>query len=187
MSTPSFDRATTCCFSGYRPHKYPFPFASGNAEYNQLESDIMNAILISYREGYRTFLCGGAMGFDLLCGEIVLLAKQQLPDIRLVCVLPFEGQAGSFPYDWAARYRKVLDASDAITYVSTQYTARCYLKRNEAMIDASARVITYFDGKGGGTARTISYAQRQKLDIVNLCKTDPTPEQVTFFTGYTSK
>lgn len=186
MPLLSSDREITCCFSGYRPHKFPFSFASGNADYNQLESDIMNAILISYRDGYRTFLCGGAMGFDLLCGEIVLLVRQQFEDIRLVCVLPFKGQADGFPHDWAERYQKVLAACDAVTYVSPTYTAGCYFIRNEKMVDASARIITYFDGQSGGTARTLAYAQRQKLDIINLCKTDPCPKQITFFTGYTS-
>ncbi len=184
MLTQSSERSTTCCFSGYRPHKFPFAFSSGNKGYTQLESDITNAILQSYKEGYRTFLCGGAMGFDLLCGEIVLLVKQKLPDIKLVCVLPFLEQANAFPHDWGLRYRTVLGKSDNIIYASEKYSPRCFFARNQKMVDASSRLITYFDGKSGGTARTLSYAQRQKLDIVNLCQTSPVSEQITFFIGY---
>ena len=60
-----------------------------------------------------------------------------------------------------------------------------YYDRNKKMVDSSARVITYFDGKMGGTARTIAYAQKNKLDILNLCAEAPMPDQVTFFVGYT--
>lgn len=183
MNIPALKKETACCFSGYRPHKFPFEFTKNNEDYTRLESDILNAVLKSYQEGYRDFLCGGAMGFDLLCGEITLLLKLRFPEIRLACILPFEGQAESFPKSWKDRYHAVLSACDCIDYIAEEYTPRCYFARNERMVDCSSRVITYFDGKSGGTARTIAYAQRSKLEIINLSQTNSLPEQLTFFTG----
>ncbi len=184
VSLPSFDRKSTCCFSGYRPHKFPFPFHKHNPAFRELESDLLNAVLQSYNEGYRTFLCGGAMGFDLLAAEIVLLIKKNQPDIRLFCILPFEGQAKDFPLSWSQRYHKVLEQCDFIEYVQPHYTKGCYTTRNEKMVDSSSRVITFYDGQRGGTARTLSYAQTQKLDVINLCQTSALPEQVQFYLGY---
>lgn len=184
MALPELDRNTTCCFSGYRPHKFPFDFESGKPAYNKLESDVLNAILESYKKGYRTFLCGGAMGFDLLCGEIVLMVRKQFKDIKLICMLPFEGQAENFPQNWYERYHEVLKQCDHIDYISPDFIPGCYYDRNEKMVNSSSRVITYFDGKMGGTARTIAYAQKNKLDILNICEEAPMPEQITFFTGY---
>lgn len=173
----------TCCFSGYRPYKFRFEFEKGNPEYAQMESNIVNAILQSYNEGYRNFLCGGAMGFDLLCGEIALTVKEKFPDMRLICILPFEKQAKNFPKKWSDRYHAVLGKCDIIDYISPEYVAGCYYARNEKMVDLSSRIICFFDGRGGGTARTIAYAQLNKLEIINTCGGTQIPENITFFTG----
>ena len=184
MDLLELDRETTCCFSGYRPYKYDFAFKSGDPDYNKLENDILNAIIKSYKDGYRTFICGGAMGFDLLCGEIALSVKKQFKDIKLVCMLAFEGQPNDFPQKWYDRYHSVLGECDHIDYIAKEHIPGCYYDRNKKMVNASSRVITYFDGKMGGTARTIAYAQKNKLDILNLCAEKPMPDQVSFFLGY---
>ncbi len=183
MPPLSIEREKTCCFSGYRPHKFPFEFAANNEEYQALESGVLNAILKSYNEGYNVFLCGGAKGFDLLCGELCLTLKKRFTDIKLICVLPFKNQAQSFSREWQLRYSYVLEHCDVINYISEDYYPGCFFKRNEKMVDYSSRVITYHNGRSGGTARTLAYAQLNKLEIINVCREDVMPEQITFFTG----
>lgn len=183
MSTSDVSLQNTCCFAGYRPHKFNFNFVKGNNEYEQLKKDVYDAILKSYGKGYRNFLCGGAMGFDIFCGEITLKAKELFPDIKLICVLPYESYANKFPRPWFERYLNILDKCDSITYISPKYISGCYYARSEKMVDDSSLVITYFDGKGGGTDRTIAYAQLNKRTILNLCKQVPVTNQLTFFTG----
>lgn len=184
MPIPDVVREKTCCFSGYRPHKFRFKLEKDNSEYIQLENDITNAILDCYREGCDTFLCGGAMGFDLICGELVILLKKRYPGLRLVCVIPCGDQAHSFTSSWRERYNNVLKSCDFVYLISEKYVRGCYRIRNTEMIENSSRVITYFDGLAGGTAGTLAMAQKAKLQIINTCNTEnEISEDLTFYTG----
>lgn len=181
MVIDNIDISKTCCFSGYRPHKFSFELSNNNQEFSKLESNIMVELLKSYDEGYDTFLCGGAMGFDIICGEMVLLCKERFKNIRLIGVFPFKNQHRSFTNNWNERYHSLVKNCDAVYYASEEYTTGCYMERNNIMVDNSSRVITYFDGQSGGTARTLAYAQLKKREIVNVCKEIEVPKNLHFF------
>ncbi len=174
-------KQNTCCFSGYRPYKFKFNFEKGNRDFICLENNILNALLESYNDGYRYFLCGGAMGFDILCGEIVLTLKKHFSDLHLICVLPFKEQAKSYPLAWAERYNALLEKCDFIDYISREYFRGSYYARNEKMVDMSSRIICFFDGQGGGTAQTIAYAKLKELEIINTCVETPVLKNTTIF------
>ena len=159
-----------CCFTGYRPHKFGFPFEAESVEFIKLENKLIDAVFSLTGEGYKRFYCGMAMGFDLLAGETVVMLKKARPEleIELVAAVPFEGQSGSFSDDWKARYDRVMSAADLVVYVSRKYTRGCYYSRNCYMVDNSDTVITWFDGQTGGTAQTLNYAARKGKNIVNL-------------------
>jgi hypothetical protein len=40
------------------------------------------------------------------------------------------------------------------------------------MVDNTEAVITFFDGKSGGTAVTLKYAQSKDKEIINIANTD---------------
>ena len=178
------DRHKTCCFSGYRPHKFNFELTRNNDSFIKLENNITNAILNAYQKGYRNFLCGGAMGFDLVCGETVLLLKNKFPDIKLICVLPYKFQSKTFTAQWKERYKSVLELSDRINYLNENYVKGCYNARNREMIKNSSMVITYYSGLEGGTANTVAMANKEKLEIVNVCEErNKQYENLTFYIG----
>ena len=186
MSIENTVKEKTCCFSGYRPHKFSFELRKNEPKYIQLENNIIDAIISSIEQGYDTFLCGGAMGFDLLCGEIVLLMKERFPHIKLICVIPYKAQSKDFSSDWKERYNHVTKHCDSICNISEGYTRGCFHLRNFEMIHSSSRLITYFTGRTGGTANTIAIAQREKLDIINTApdrKPNPDPT-ITYYVGH---
>lgn len=63
------EKTKTVCFSGYRPEKFSFPLNSESEQYNKLLWHINLSIIFGIEDGYDTFLCGMAQGFDILCGE----------------------------------------------------------------------------------------------------------------------
>ena len=67
------------CFTGHR--ELP-PVRS--AAYRQLVKDTEAAIRRAFADGARRFYCGGAEGFDLLCGKLVLLERERHLDIQLI-------------------------------------------------------------------------------------------------------
>ncbi len=162
----------SCCFTGYRPHKFGFEFSQSNTEYVKLENKLVDAIFSLPKENCFTFYCGMAMGFDILAGEVVALLKKscQTAKIELVAVVPFDKQSESFDDKWKARYNKLLKKCDRIIYVSREYNKGCFARRNRYMVDNSDYVITWFDGKSGGTAQTLSYAQKSGKKIINLAE-----------------
>ena len=52
--------------------------------------------------------------------------------------------------------------------LSKEYHAGCYQNRNKFMVDSSDYVVTWYDGKQGGTRNTLNYAQKKKRYIVNV-------------------
>lgn len=189
MSLPTIDPKKTCCFAGYRPHKYSFKLCDDNPEYNELAANIETVIKKSFKDGYRIFLCGGAIGFDLLCAEAVLEFKKKHKSVKLICMLPFEGQAKRFNKLWSEKYERVLRECDHIDYITPTYVHGCYFARTEKMITNSSRLITYFDGRAGGTDRCVACAQFNRLEILNLSKDFPIPDEYNYFTwaGRTEK
>lgn len=146
-------------FTGYRASKLPENIDPIRAS---LQAEILKAI----GEGFDTFLCGMADGFDLMAGKCVAALKAQY-NIQLIAVVPFEdGRAKS------EEYRAVQQAADDEIILSTTYLSSTYYKRNEYLVDHADRIICYYDGKYGGTEYTVEYAQKKGKDIVNLAPND---------------
>lgn len=163
------DTVKKCCFTGYRPAKLPFDVNVKNKEYFDFENLVIDGILKLAEEGCSVFYSGMAMGFDIFCAECVLLLKKfNKISLKLVCVIPFKGQSSTFPKSWQERYEKILNECDEAIILSEEYFKGCYQKRNIFMVDNSDYVLTWFDGKAGGTKNTVDYAIKQNRFVLNL-------------------
>ncbi len=160
---------SSCCFTGYRPEKFPFEISKGDKAYISFENALFEQILTIAEAGCRTFYCGMAMGFDLIAAHSVITVKQAFKEpLKLVCVLPFKTQGEGFPIKWKNAFNNVLAAADEVICLGDEYFKGCYQKRNMYMVDNSDYVITWFDGQRGGTANTINYAKRKGRQIFNV-------------------
>ena len=150
------ERETTVTFTGHRTY---------DGSHNDA---IRDAIRRYYRRGYRTFLTGMAAGFDLSAGECVVALKEELPELRLHCIIPFEGQRRSFRSTSGGLYDRLLRSADEVTTLAPRYDSRAYHRRNDFLVDNASAVIAWFDGSAGGTEYTIHRALAEGLDIENL-------------------
>lgn len=132
-----------------------------------LKNPLQEAIIRAYEDGYRLFITGMSRGFDLWAAQTVLELRQSLP-IRLLCAVPFDGQASHWESGWQKCHQYVLLAADFVHSLSDSYTPDCFYVRNRRMVESSSRVICWFDGVPGGTAFTLRCAKRSGLDIDNL-------------------
>ena len=164
--------AYKCCFTGYRPSKMPFNLDEENEEYKNFENCLIEEILNLINEGCRTFYSGMALGFDIIAAETILLLKEAYKNIELVCVLPFETQAESYSDSWKERYFSILEKCDRKIVLSDEYFKGCYQRRNEFMVDNCDFVLTWYDGKAGGTRNTLNYATKKQRHIVNVNKSE---------------
>lgn len=164
------ERVFSCCFTGYRPQKFPFALSSDDPRYVEFENRLITEIAELINENCLTFYSGMAMGFDIIAAECVLTVAKVKKDraVRLICAIPFQEQAKSYPREWKERYDSVLAKSDQTVLISSEYYRRCYYDRNRFMVDNSDFVLTWFDGSPGGTKNTVDYAKSKLRKVVNL-------------------
>ena len=142
---------------------------TGHRRYDGECDDALRAVVRElYGWGFRVFWSGMALGFDLAAAEAVFALRGELPGLRLCCAVPFPGQADRFPEADRLRYMRILDRADEVATLAPRYEPRCYLRRDEFMVERSAAVVAWFDGGKGGTRYTWDYARRCKAERINL-------------------
>ncbi len=119
------------------------------------------------KRGYNTFLCGMAIGFDMICAETVIELKKKCSDIKIIGVLPCKNQDNKWSVKDKERYRSLLNKLDGIRCIYDEYIgAECMRERNRYMVNNSSLMIALFSGLAGGTKSTIDYARKQGLEII---------------------
>ena len=156
MGTIVYDREITACFTGHRTYD-----GSRNEE-------LTRAIVALYKEGYRNFLCGMAVGFDIEAAEAVLSLRSELEGLKVVAVVPFEGMERRFSEGWRSRFERILKDADEVVTLASHYSVEVYSVRNNFLVDNSSALIAYFDGSKGGTAYTVRRGVKKALRIVNI-------------------
>ena len=97
----------------------------------------------------------------------LLLKKTACPHIRLIGVVPHEGQANHWTETWRGRYFDMLEQADDVVTLSARYFHGCYHARNRYMVDAADAILAvYWEGSSGGTQYTVGYAWQKNREIV---------------------
>ena len=160
---------TTACFSGHRPQRFEWGYDERDMRCELLLAKIKNRVSAAVERGFTRFLCGGAIGVDIWCGEIALELKALYGGIELEVVVPCEGQDRNWPHEARERYADLLERADAVTVLNKTYTRTCMMERNLHMVSRSGLLIAVFDGvRHGGTWQTVKMAMRDgvELDII---------------------
>lgn len=125
-------------------------------------------------EGYCYFGTGGALGFDTLAAQCVLLLKKQYAHIKLILVLPCATQTRGWDKKDIAVYEQIKGQADKVVYISQEYFIGCMFKRNRHLVDYSSVCVAYLTQKTGGTAYTVRYAGQNGVRVINLAEDSPT-------------
>lgn len=148
-----FDIKTTCCFTGHRVLKKDF-----NVDrVKEIVEKLIN-------NGYKTFLVGMAIGFDLKVFEILQDFKNK--NIDVIACVPCKDQDKFYNKTQKEEYKEALKNADKIVYLSDEYFDGCMQQRNRYMVDNSSILIAYMYAKIGGTIYTINYAKKKEKNII---------------------
>ena len=151
----------TVCFTGHR--------SIPDADKEKLSKRIMDEIEKLYDMGARTFIAGGALGFDMLCETCVIALRRLKGDVKLILALPCREQDKNWSEIEKLCLYNIKVMADKVVYVSESYSSDCMFKRNRYMVDNSDVVICYKDGRlKGGTYYTMKYALDNNKKIINL-------------------
>lgn len=155
-----YDRAKSCCFTGHR--------IIPKAEESAIRNRVALAILALYHKGYRTFIAGGALGFDTVAAEIILALKGKFSDISLVLVLPSADQASRWHAAERAHYDAIKERADEVICLAPQYYDGCMQARNRRMVEMSSACIAYMTRPYSGAGQTVRMAERAGLPVTNV-------------------
>ena len=152
-------RRHRCCFTGHRPERLGMP--ETEAIFG-LKKEIRAAIA----DGFQTFISGMARGVDLWAAEIVLALRDEGVAVRLICASPYRGFESRWSWEWQERYCRVMERADLVRFIFPGYSGDCFQRRNQWMVDHSARVIAVCNGQPSGTQNTIDYARRCSVPVI---------------------
>lgn len=163
------NKEKTVCFTGHRSEKLP----QTAEELEKLKLAIREEIDKAVTEGFDTFLMGACYGFDLMAAMQVhyrsrVIKPNDPPDIKLIAVVPFEGQANKWTEQDRELYFNTLPLCDEVIMLNKAYNSGCYHERNRWLCDHSSRMICYYNGTGSGTGYTVAYAEKAGMPITNL-------------------
>jgi len=159
-----------CAFTGPRPQSLPFRCEDDDPLYDDLMQRLIKEIESLCRQGFSDFICGMALGTDLLCGEIVAALKDSYPSIKLHAAIPFRGQPDSWTPEDQERYRRLLNQCDTKECPHEDFKNEYYLERNRDMVDSCDVLLAVCDPNNvklrSGTGATVQYAKSKGKRII---------------------
>lgn len=156
----------TCCFTGHRPQSLPFGFNESDPRCGLLKEQLRVTVLEKIRRDNVThFMSGLALGVDTFAAEIVLEVIRENPVITLEGVIPCLDQPVRWYRNQKLRYCGILERCTKITVLQERYTYDCMHRRNRYMVDNSDFVIAVWNGRTGGTGKTVRYAELKNVPV----------------------
>jgi len=151
------DLTETACFTGHRRIAMPT---------HELEKKTWALISKAYFEkGITHFIFGGALGFDLLAAEQILMFRDG-KEMTLEIAVPCENQTRGWSKYQRQRYEYIKSQADVVSECTAPYSPHAMHMRNKFMVSKSSLVIAYYeDGRNGGTKNTLDYAEKNGREI----------------------
>lgn len=152
-----------CAFTGHR--------TIPEEQVSELLPLLDRAIDYAYAQGCRTFISGGAIGFDTLAARAVLRYRITHSDVTLIMYLPCLGQDEKWSQKQQNAYNYILKEANEVKYLSGSYTKNCMMNRNKAMATDADILIAYVSHGRSGSAQTARMAEAYGKQVYNLYPT----------------
>lgn len=157
---------TNCCFTGHRDLTQEQMY-SATLEVTRVAAEL-------YKKGIRSFISGGALGFDLAASVAILRLRRTLPDLTLTIAQPcYEYNSGWSDGDKRSYEDVYRQCDELICVTPSHYFNGCMQIRDKYMVDCSSAIIAWYDGRTeGGTLYTLNYARKSGIEVINVYKDD---------------
>ena len=149
-----------CSFTGHRRIE--------SRHKDRIDDLVYRAVAFAYESGCRTFLTGGALGFDTVAAKEVIRFKLSHPDVRLEIIMPCRNQSDSWSPEQISLYEYTLANADFIECISDEYTDSCMKERNFILATRCDMMIAYVSRPYSGAAQTVRMASKEGKVIYNL-------------------
>lgn len=153
----------TCCFTGHR--------SIPDGLLPAVRGELSRVVRILWSSGFKYFLCGGALGFDMLAERAILELAERETGVNLILALPCRDQVRKWSgsSDSLREYEEIRASARAVCYVNDFYFDGCMKERNRFMVDNSTFCVAYYNGSfRSGSGQTLRMAQRAGLKTYNI-------------------
>jgi len=165
LTLAEIDPEKALCFTGHRPKnllRYP--------DFESKAKIILKTVVErAYRQGYRFFISGGALGIDQWAAQVVvdMRSLDEYKDLRLIIARPFPDQAAEWATAQQAYFEWLCAQADLVVDVNPDpYHPSKMHSRNRWMVDHSKSAVGIYDDRPtGGTANCVKYAM-SKIPIL---------------------
>ncbi len=159
------------CFTGHRPAKFPFD-TKDPLKLKMFLSTVYMLTLEAYHDlGITTFYTGMQTGMDIWAGEQVVRLRDKYPEVRLIGVSPYAGEANRRSFRDAEEYFRLKRNCNEFVTLSKTYNKNVFFARNRFMVDASKYVIAAMSpAQPSGTLMTVKYAisRGRRVHVIDL-------------------
>ena len=170
----------TCTIKGLRPPKLG-GYEKDNPNSLKVKK-LLTIQIIKHIEEYAVsrFICGGALGVDLIALNILYnLKKTSYPNLHIILALPHAGFTDRCWYKANTEETKMDEEhSDEVIHVDTIegyisnkdaaatgiHLTEKLIKTNQYRVDNSAYLLAVWDGSNGGTGGCIDYFKSKKAE-----------------------
>ena len=145
-----------CCFAGHSE------IYDSDIIYRQLIS-VLNELI--EKEHINEFLVGNYGSFDKLSAKAVREIKSKYPKIKLNLIIPYlTSEINEFKESYYKNYDNILVADIPSEIPKKLHIIKC----NQYMIEKSQFLICYVNHSWGGASKTLEFAKRKNIKIINL-------------------
>lgn len=124
--------------------------------------------LVKFAEIEKEIICytGGCGSFDWFAASCIQKAQSIVSNIRSCLIIPY------IYASYLDRIKTLKEQFDEVIYPPLEAVPKklAIIRRNEWMIDNSDLLIACVKYSWGGAAKTMEYARRKKLPIINISK-----------------
>ena len=139
--------------------------------YGRINELVMRSIQYLYNEGCRIFYTGGALGFDTICAQQVILFRLTHPDVELRVIVPCENQNKNWSYKQTQMYEYILSGANSVQVISEEYTSTCMYERNRRLAEVCDYLVAYVGKERSGSSQTMRLAKESGKTVFNIFPT----------------
>lgn len=158
----------SCAILGSPPMCFPWGYDEEDPACAALKLLLLNRITYFRSQGVTDFCVALDAGMGLYAAEIIVQLRKDDETFRLVCIVPWEGQATKWMPELRDRYFNVQASCSDVVIVSPVWTADCEIAAMLNAVDMASAVIAV-SGEGGALLPVaLRYAERLNRQIIRL-------------------
>lgn len=139
---------------------------------DRMREKLRNKLIELIENGAEDFYAGGAVGWDMLCEQMVLKLRREYPHIKLHIILPCpaEEQSAEWSEEDKFAYSEILVEADSREIISKSRIHGCMKKRNQRLADLADCCVCWHNESISvcGTAQTVRMAREKGIPVFNL-------------------